>query len=698
MKIIHPSGKAYHLSPDTQLEIERPNLFFNDYGEQSLPVDLPDSEHNRALMGYPDQLANRKKPSADIVCTLQDGDYSVQARQAILGAKRNEHISTSFYLNDGAFLSKLNDVSLKKVFGDECIPGVNTVEEGLAFCRSLMNNESDEYAIFPLLVDEGDTDDDGNAMYKCLNFYGYKGDTDYSFREGVTAGLDSDFYHARPRTKQVGEETVSVGVGYYITPFIRANYLLKRILMHFGYTLLDNFFTDTEPFNKMVVLNTTCDSLINGCIRIKDLLPDCSCADILEVYRKSFFCEFIADEVGKTIKIVLFKDCCSAPASIDLSPYAVGEPEISYPEKYKQICVKYQDKLSDACAVEGESTLADLVKKYSYVYQDAYGAFCRVGYQYRYHIFEGGYISEVAGIVSPASMPYQADGEMEVESVEIPAMLPEFRTTRWLPSNSNATLHHLLGGEARWLNSVLVATSTSNEESDAEVAKEVTDENTQLPIMFSFVYRPHGLTKPYALGTITNYLKDITYDDYLISGYTLCPSGPDGLYEMFYRDYDNLLRNSLHAVTMPLLLPTEVKRNLESCYPVVIDNQKMFVNMLRYSLGGDVEPMESEFLTLRLYEPINRAKDLFEMVADNPYKWKGCYHYEEATASAYSDSEEKYSHLGYDLDPIFPIEPRAEYVGKRYYERIVYFKHDSGGQTKYYKHTFWLECELKATT
>ena len=47
MKIVHSSGKAYQLAPDTQIEIERPNLFFNDYGEQSLPVDLPDTNLNQ---------------------------------------------------------------------------------------------------------------------------------------------------------------------------------------------------------------------------------------------------------------------------------------------------------------------------------------------------------------------------------------------------------------------------------------------------------------------------------------------------------------------------------------------------------------------------------------------------------------------------------------------------------------------------
>lgn len=41
MRIIHSSGKELKLEPGTVLEMERTNPFFNDYGEQSLPVKLP---------------------------------------------------------------------------------------------------------------------------------------------------------------------------------------------------------------------------------------------------------------------------------------------------------------------------------------------------------------------------------------------------------------------------------------------------------------------------------------------------------------------------------------------------------------------------------------------------------------------------------------------------------------------------------
>ena len=55
MKIVNTkAGQAYHLTPGTQLEIERPNLFFNEWGEQSLPTDLPDTDLNQ-LPGHAGQ-------------------------------------------------------------------------------------------------------------------------------------------------------------------------------------------------------------------------------------------------------------------------------------------------------------------------------------------------------------------------------------------------------------------------------------------------------------------------------------------------------------------------------------------------------------------------------------------------------------------------------------------------------------------
>ena len=153
MKITNAkTGIAYQLTPGTQLEVERPNLFFNEWGEQTLPVDIPDSDWNQKALGYPDITGMRKLPS-DIQATISSGEYFSACRQAILTVKRKSTISTSFYLNEGSFLSQISKASLRDVFADETIPGVKTVQQGIDFCRSLLTNEHPQFSIFPVFVD-----------------------------------------------------------------------------------------------------------------------------------------------------------------------------------------------------------------------------------------------------------------------------------------------------------------------------------------------------------------------------------------------------------------------------------------------------------------------------------------------------------------------------------------------------------------
>lgn len=122
-------GENYNLSPDTQIQVERTNPFFNNYGEQTTPLSLPASEKNRRLLGFPDTFGRREKMSP-VDVAISDGEYFAQCRQIVLSAQYKGSISTSFYINDGSFYSRIQNVRLKDIFGDELIPDVNTTEQG----------------------------------------------------------------------------------------------------------------------------------------------------------------------------------------------------------------------------------------------------------------------------------------------------------------------------------------------------------------------------------------------------------------------------------------------------------------------------------------------------------------------------------------------------------------------------------------
>ena len=61
-----------------------------------------------------------------------------------------------------------------------------------------------------------------------------------------------------------------------------------------------------------------------------------------------------------------------------------------------------------------------------------------------------------------------------------------------------------------------------------------------------------------------------------IFDYALHYNGPQGIFEKFYREYDLLLRNSLHDMKVKLLLSQSQKQNLSSYAKVVIRGVPFF--------------------------------------------------------------------------------------------------------------------------
>ena len=693
MKIVNTTtNQAYQLNPGTQLEIERPNLFFNDWGEQTNPIDLPDTDLNRRMTSYPDLLSNRNKPSAKISCTIQDGEYFMPCRQAILGAQRHGKISTSFYMNEGSFLAKISDVSLKELFGDEVIPGIKTVADGINFCRSLVKGTNPNYAIFPVLIDDGSTFQDGSTAYKQINRYGSV-DESGTFHDDL--GTNPDFYNASNRTETVDNTTITITAGFYMSPFIRANYLLKRIFQYFGYTLQENFFTQTRPFPDMVFINACADSLVNGTIRLVDLLPDCMCNTILEVFRKKFHCEFIPDETRRTVKVELFKDCLSQKPSYDLSPFLTSHPDISFPEAYQQLILTSESQLSDSGSIDSEESLANLIAKYPTLeYDRTLGTFSRKGYfYYGINPLIGPIHIPVYEKVSSSSMRYYEGGNLKTKEIKVPDIQPEFRIlyiygTSSLGTYLSSSHQFLFIGTPQFFNSKIIPSgATSAEETNIKSDSE----NEKLKPMLAFAYVSAGLPR----GTITNYKFYNASDtsDTRLSDYSLCYNGPDGIFERFYRSYDNILRNSLHPTKADFLLPDNFKTSLPAHLPVLVNNQRMLIDRIKYQIGGKNEPVESELLTMNLYEPISSAKHFSEIIPTQYYQWVV-----KSSSSSVTEAEYKASpYKDLEFDSIFPnIKPTAELAasGEKYYERTTCLRVQGlMGGFVYTLVKYWMICE-----
>lgn len=718
MKITNlDKGKAYQLGESAKLEVERTNPFFNDYGESTSPLDIPASDYNRMILGYPDTFGLREKMVATNV-SIEDGEYFAQCRQIILSAQHKGNISSSFYINDGSFYSKIQNVKLKSIFKDEMVPGCSTIDQCIDFCRSLIGGSNENYDIFPVLLTD-DSGKDTGYNYKILNAWGdikqlkdakywrFKDAGGYEYVDAPWAWdfclynkSDAMFQGEASRTEYVNEIPVSLSRGYYISPFIRANYVLKRVFAYFGYELKENFFTRTEPFSKMVLVNNVIDVMVNGHIRIEDLLPDVSVSDFLSVFRKKFLCEFVSDEGTHTADIIFLREVVDSAPVADLTRQMTEEPTLSYKtaSDYKRVVLRAKHQ-ADSDAEDSYDDLKDMLAKNSGAYFDKVdGCFYKDGYSGNYH---------VKSKIGEGSQSYDTgEDDTDTLDVEIPEMIPETRTLQYRQSANDETITRDMGrylyiGSYATLNSSMKVATEDNSESEEEAVT--------TPVMLAF---PYVSTDGMPCGTVTAYDIHYEYDNRFgppshaseeklcrrIFDYALVYNGDDGIFEKFYRQYDLLLRNSLQELKVKLLLTQSQKQNLASYAKVVIRGVSFFFNKLKFTLGGKSEPAESELRTIALTTPIHEALRMIDVMPAMScrYKWVGHEETVEVSESAYNNS-------GDDKDRtfkiIYPPLPSAEYVGQKYGLQKAYISQKTRHATMfrhskwvYHCTTAWLEC------
>lgn len=607
MKIIHPSGESYDIDPGTNLEMSRTNPFFNEYGEQSLPITLPPTAKNRRLTAFADDPAAVAKHSNRIDAVIQEGIFHIKSRQAILSANRKEGIKTSFYINEGAFFERLKDIQLSEIFKNKVLT-FPSVDSAIHFVHTLMINYDQRFACFSVMANN----EEGNG-------YVYINKIDHSREYNGCY----NFYNDITRTETVGENKITIPPGYYISPFIRVKYLLQEIFSFIGYTLInDTFLTLDEPFRSMVLLNNNIDTIVRKEIRFSQLVPDCMASTILNLFRNKFCCEFIPEETTRTVSIVVFDSVLQAKPERDISPTAVSYFDINYPATFRQLKLsaeKTEAKENNISLTNIRGTkeqyssdqfdsLKDILNKYPDAELDQVdGRLFRIGFRGVVKIIE--YLGSI-------NCNYYAGGTLKIEEKTSPDIFIEMRYSPERKDeygNIHPWFMYPYIESARALNSsVLIDGATGNTNTEKDVDKSKT-ENELKPVL---CFVSHDAARKCDIGTIYNY----DYNRVKLWNYTLSYNGEEGLYEKFWRKYDTLLRNSFIDISVDQILSEADKLSLSSYKKVVIRNQELLPNIFKYMPGKRVST-ECTYLTTKLYEPVSEAMSESARIKPSEYYW-----------------------------------------------------------------------------
>ncbi len=671
MKITHHSGIPYDLPSDFKLEMTRTNPFFHKMGEQSLPCSLPPTGRNLQILGYPDLVGNRKKVEDRINVTIENGSFFMRARQAILSAKRKTPIKTSFYMNEGAFYERVENLTLKDIFAEKYI-SFNTVDAAISFVFSLMRQNDNRFGCFMSIT------------------------TDRVFNQVDHTNVNR-FWHSIDRTEIVDEKNILVPRGMYITPFVKVRHVLEEVANFLGYTV-DVSFMDTEPFNRMVFLNNNIDTIIHGRIDYVDVIPDLTLQEFFDIFRK-FNHEIVPDESRKKLKLVSFNNTLNG-SDVDLSSSLNGDLLVEYHNNYRQLRLTSNilnipsDSTTNLPGYEinvenGFNTIDELSRQFPSARVDKTdGAIYRIG-------FKGE--SEVRERIGSLHCNYFSGGDIAEESKSFPDTLVEIIKSVFVTQASeggaitgwNYVLYPYVG-EKRAIRTKLVFDDEADTDNDI-IPKSV--ELQKLPAMLCLYYLDNDLG--FNTATIHNY----NLSGQKLWNYSLSYNGEDGIFERFWRRYDDLLRNALLIVRGDMLLTENQKMMLSSYECVKLNSQKFIPSEIKYIPGENIT-QECTFLSTNLQEPVSHAKTLEEYFANYQYKWL----LKSQRSFSFTPPAGTFEYIDFKFEPTtyFPNNPTvAQYqAGGKYfnmsYEVTYGYFTLFGGKTKVGEGTIttWLEPAL----
>lgn len=328
--------REFHLPADFHPELSRTNPFLTGEGSQSIPLTLSASEHNMRLLGFNHRFTATQRPEKKMAVIFSEGTVWLRGTLLVDKTNKREGISCTFYTDEGQFYEKMKDYKLADLDWPEVMgngPDVqsrvkwwlNHLQDVMTYGYSSLN-----YFVFAVTT---------SSVFNVSNQSGMDFNLLLNETNGESAYLlanESRIYYTSS-----GEDATpyTVPLGYGVTPFLKVSFVLRHIMIYFGYVLDTNIFDVDVSLKRLVILNNTADAIVNGTLSYKQLLPDnLDVEDFINFVRAKFGVEFVKN--GNHIKIVTWEEVLHKAPDLDLSPYIVDAPSFTLEDK-KAVSLKY---------------------------------------------------------------------------------------------------------------------------------------------------------------------------------------------------------------------------------------------------------------------------------------------------------------------------------------------------------------------
>jgi len=634
------------LPPNFRLELEKTNPFFSDKGSQSAPMTLPYTLHNLARLGNPQRLAATGKYINEHNAMCHEGVIQYFGRLVVFSANKAEGINTTFYLDDGDLYTQIKNVHMNQLrLGEPQFspPAGTAAQKATAWMQHLEAVRwgffpQEDFAVFPVITK---VDESTNPFtFEMLN------EPDFTALPYVMYG------HA--------ERTVNgvrCPIGYGVTPFLKFNFVLKKLFAHFDYTLQNSAF-DTDPdLSKLVLLNNNADTICAGSLDYRQLMPQCNVTTFLDAICNKYCCEFIPDGARKTVTVRFFETASRTP-DMDISRYLAGEVQTTH-EPFRQL--RLTGGTSLPYATPAAESIEKLIRENTFVRAVSEGVFENPGQINTDDVVLRKATGQFYRKVADSSAGLDPIGscffgyDREVPKHDYDERTADDEQTPVVEYRRIGNDHYFapMVTERRHLNTGI----KKNNNSEAE--EEKSSDECKIMLCFNLGVQSNGI----AMGTPFCYGPDGERWGSLSLQY----AGEEGLYMRYWRYYESLLRHAFRKITVPLRMPIDKFLDFNLFTPKLINGLPVLPVRLKYAISerGLTIP-EAEFYSLRLLNhPNGLPVDLDEEQNPPPFA-TGSYYW--VRFDNYNDLCESYSWIDRWPDmsgvplatPLSEIEPPTE--------------------------------------
>ena len=382
LSITTSQGVSLDLYPDTTLSIEENSPMFTNIGSYSMPLSLPPTPGNLAALNFPDRYQRRHKFSKTMRVTISCGAYIRQASMHIDSATHGSAISATLYLRESNFYERIKNKQLLDIFKDKGMAEFKDGNTNIGWYnymnKVMCGDISTDFHVFPVLLQKEDVSKDESEGSVNLHLFWQQ----FTIANAIVYGKEGNSFGGSTRNDKSGNAyyelahqitlTDSEGIeysspaGYGVAPYLKLTFVLRQVLVYFGYELQTSVLDTDVSFKSLCILHPTIDALVNGNINYSQLLPDVDVDTFLQMIENSFGLRFVIDERFSTITPRFWKDVLTQPSIFDLTPLSHDWPQVAY-HGNKNIKLTINRKSDESLPLVFD-TMQQLTEKY--------GAYC----------------------------------------------------------------------------------------------------------------------------------------------------------------------------------------------------------------------------------------------------------------------------------------------------------------------------------